>query len=224
MSARPLLATLAVAGSLLALASCASGSDNDAAPTAQGDGACTPAEAPTVDSEVTVEHALGTTTIPAGASRVASVGWGNQDVALALGFAPVGADDQTWSMTGDDGLGLYDWTLDGYAALCADEPVIFDTTDGVDFEAIADAAPDVILAAYSGLSEDDYATLSKIAPTVAYPDIPCTRRGARPSSSTPTPSGSPRRARPSWRTSTSRSPTRRPTSRASRARRPPSSM
>jgi iron complex transport system substrate-binding protein len=172
MSARPLLATLAVAGSLLALASCASGSDNDAAPTAQGDGACTPAEAPTVDSEVTVEHALGTTTIPAGASRVASVGWGNQDVALALGFAPVGADDQTWSMTGDDGLGLYDWTLDGYAALCADEPVIFDTTDGVDFEAIADAAPDVILAAYSGLSEDDYATLSKIAPTVAYPDIP----------------------------------------------------
>lgn len=168
MSVRPLLASLALAGTVLALTSC--GTAEDPVPAA-GDKACSPAT-PEVSSEVTVTHALGTTTIPQGATRVASVGWGNQDVALALGFAPVGTDDQTWSMTSDDGLGLYDWTLDGYEALCAESPVIFDTTDGVDFEAIADAAPDVILAGYSGITEDDYATLSKIAPTVAYPDIP----------------------------------------------------
>lgn len=164
MSARPILATLALAGTALLLASCGS----EASPA----GSQTPAESAAPSEDITVEHALGTTTIPAGAERVASVGWGNQDVALALGIAPVGADDQTWSMTGDDGLGLYDWTLDAYDELGAEKPVIFDTTDGVDFEAIADTAPDVILAAYSGLTEDDYATLSKIAPTVAYPDIP----------------------------------------------------
>ena len=163
MSARPILATLALAGTALLLASC--GSESAPAESA-------PAESSAPTEDITVEHALGTTTIPAGVERVASVGWGNQDVALALGIAPVGADDQTWSMTGDDGLGLYDWTLDAYEELGAEQPVIFDTTDGVDFEAIADSAPDVILAAYSGLTEDDYATLSKIAPTVAYPDIP----------------------------------------------------
>ncbi len=35
---------------------------------------------------------------------------------------------------------------------------------------MADTQPDVILAAYSGLTQEDYDTLSKIAPVVAYPD------------------------------------------------------
>lgn len=119
---------------------------------------------------VTVEHALGETVIEAAPERVTTIGWGNQDVALALGIAPVGVDDQTWSMDGSDGLGVYDWTLDAYEALGADEPVVFSTADGTDFEAVADTQPDVILAAYSGVTEEDYATLSEIAPTVAYPD------------------------------------------------------
>jgi len=119
---------------------------------------------------VTVEHALGETTIEKQPERVTTIGWGNQDVALALGITPVGVDDQTWSMDGSDGLGVYEWTLDGYDALGADEPVVFSTADSTDFEAIADTQPDVILAGYSGVTEEDYATLSEIAPTVAYPD------------------------------------------------------
>ena len=119
---------------------------------------------------VTVEHALGETTIETQPTRVTTIGWGNQDVALALGVAPVGVDDQTWSMDGSDGLGVYDWTLDAYDALGADEPVVFSTADGTDFEAVADTQPDLILAGYSGVTEEDYATLSEIAPTVAYPD------------------------------------------------------
>lgn len=119
---------------------------------------------------VTVEHALGATVIEAAPERVTTIGWGNQDVALALGIAPVGVDDQTWSMDGSDGLGVYDWTLDAYEALGADEPVVFSTADGTDFEGVADTQPDVILAGYSGVTEEDYATLSEIAPTVAYPD------------------------------------------------------
>ncbi|GAB3598073.1 iron-siderophore ABC transporter substrate-binding protein [Microbacterium tumbae] len=118
---------------------------------------------------VTVEHAFGETTIEQKPERVTTIGWGNQDVALALGFAPVGVDDQTWSMDGSDGLGVYDWTLDAYADLGAEEPVVFSTADGTDFEAVAGTQPDVILAGYSGLTEEDYATLSEIAPTIAYP-------------------------------------------------------
>jgi iron complex transport system substrate-binding protein len=140
--------------------------------------ACSPSAAETSDSDstaggvfpVTVEHALGETVIEEQPVRVTTIGWGNQDVALALGVAPVGVDDQTWSMDGSDGLGIYDWTLDAYEELGADEPVVFSTADGTDFEAIADTQPDVILAGYSGVTEEDYATLSEIAPTVAYPD------------------------------------------------------
>jgi iron complex transport system substrate-binding protein len=35
---------------------------------------------------------------------------------------------------------------------------------------VADTRPDVILAAYSGLTQEDYDTLSEIAPVVAYPE------------------------------------------------------
>ena len=49
---------------------------------------------------------------------------------------------------------------------------LFDEGDGIDFEAVAASQPDVILAAYSGLSQADYTTLSQIAPVVAYPEGP----------------------------------------------------
>ncbi len=48
-------------------------------------------------------------------------------------------------------------------------PRLFDEGDGIDFEAVAETQPDVILAAYSGLNRNDYATLSQIAPVVAIP-------------------------------------------------------
>lgn len=59
-------------------------------------------------------------------------------------------------------------------ALGGPRPVLFDEGDGIDFEAVAATAPDVILAAHSGLSEQDYAILSQIAPTVAFPHLPWT--------------------------------------------------
>lgn len=162
--ARTLGATVVAAALTASLAACSTSSSpaggESSAP--EGDAGVFPVE---------VEHALGTTKIDAKPERVASIGWGNQDVALALGVAPVGADDQTWSMDGSDGLGLYEWTTDAYAELGADEPVVFSTTDGIDFEAIADTTPDLIIAAYSGPTEEEYATLTEIAPTVAYPGV-----------------------------------------------------
>ena len=72
----------------------------------------------------------------------------------------------------DDGDGLLPWVSERLEELDAEIPVLFDETDGIDFEAVADTNPDVILAGYSGLTQEDYDTLSEIAPVVAYPEAP----------------------------------------------------
>ncbi|WP_147681095.1 iron-siderophore ABC transporter substrate-binding protein [Actinomyces ruminicola] len=123
--------------------------------------------------EITVEHVFGSTAIPAGASRFTAIAWGNHDVALALDVMPAGLSRQTWGVADDSG--MLEWTkqkVDELAAAGATRPVLFDDTDGYDYEAIAATSPDVILAAYSGLSQEEYDTLSKIAPTIAYPEVP----------------------------------------------------
>jgi iron complex transport system substrate-binding protein len=117
---------------------------------------------------VTVDHAFGQTTIEARPTRVASVGWANHEVPLALGIVPVGFARASWG--DDDGDGLLPWVTEKLEELGAETPVLFDEGDGIDFEAVASTNPDVILAAYSGISQSDYDTLSRIAPVVAYPD------------------------------------------------------
>lgn len=118
---------------------------------------------------VTIEHAFGETTIESKPERVATVSWANQEAALALGVVPVGMPAVTWG--DDDGNGILPWVEDKLEELGAETPVLFDESEGIDFEAVADTQPDVILAAYSGLTQDDYDTLSKIAPVVAYPEV-----------------------------------------------------
>ena len=118
---------------------------------------------------VTVSHAFGETTVAQAPERVATVGWANHEVPLSLDVVPVGMSKATWG--DDDGDGILPWVEDALAEQGADTPVLFDETDSVPFEQVADTRPDVILAAYSGLTQEDYDTLSKIAPVVAYPDI-----------------------------------------------------
>ena len=117
---------------------------------------------------VVIEHALGTTTIPEQPERVATVAWANHEVPLALGVVPVGMAAANFG--DDDGNGMLPWVEEKLDELDAEPPVLFDETDGIDFEAVADTDPDVILAAYSGLTQEDYDTLSEIAPVVAYPE------------------------------------------------------
>ncbi|WP_327379506.1 iron-siderophore ABC transporter substrate-binding protein [Streptomyces sp. NBC_01212] len=117
---------------------------------------------------VTIEHALGRTTIPSKPERVATVNWANHEVPLALGVVPVGM--ATANFGDDDGDGVLPWVEEKLKELDARTPVLFDETDGIDFEAVADTKPDVILASYSGLTQQDYDTLSDIAPVVAYPE------------------------------------------------------
>ncbi|MET0324159.1 MAG: iron-siderophore ABC transporter substrate-binding protein [Ilumatobacteraceae bacterium] len=118
---------------------------------------------------VTIEHAYGSTTIEARPENVATVAWANHEVPLALGVVPVGMSKATWG--DDDGDGVLPWVEEQLTELGAETPVLFDETDGIDFEAVADTAPDVILASYSGLTQEEYDTLSNIAPTIAYPEV-----------------------------------------------------
>ncbi|GAK14674.1 ABC transporter substrate-binding protein [Geomicrobium sp. JCM 19039] len=122
--------------------------------------------------EIVIEHAFGETTIPSIPERVATVQWGNQDVALALDVVPVGFSAANFGV--EDDSGLLPWTAQKLEELDEDDPYIYQDTDGLDFEAISDSNPDVILAAYSGITEEDYQLLSEIAPVVPYPTSPWT--------------------------------------------------
>lgn len=119
---------------------------------------------------IVIEHAFGTTVIPKKPVRVATVAWANHEVPLALGVVPVGFAAANFG--DDDSDGLLPWVAEKLKELGGEKPVLFDEGDGIDFEAVAATKPDVILAAYSGLSRSDYETLSQIAPVVAYPQSP----------------------------------------------------
>lgn len=116
---------------------------------------------------MTIKHALGETVIEEKPERVVTIQWGNHDVALALGVVPVGFSAANFGVQDDSG--LLPWTKEKLTELGVTNPNVFMDTDGLDFEAISDAQPDVILAAYSGITAEDYELLSQIAPVVAYP-------------------------------------------------------
>jgi len=158
-----LLALAAAAALAVGLAGCASAADDssdDSSASAGSSGESFP---------VTIEHAYGETVIDAKPERVATVAWANHEVPLALGIVPVGMSKATWG--DDDNDGILPWVEEKLDELGGEPPVLFDETDGIDYEAVADTAPDVILAAYSGLTQEEHDTLSKIAPVVAFPDV-----------------------------------------------------
>lgn len=123
----------------------------------------------TADSEypITIQHAFGETVIKSKPERVVTIQWGNQDIALALGVVPVGFSAANFGVQDDSG--LLPWTASKLDELGEKNPNVFQDTDGLDFEAISDAKPDVILAAYSGITQEDYDLLTQIAPVVAFP-------------------------------------------------------
>ncbi len=121
---------------------------------------------------IVIKHAFGETTIESKPERVATIQWANHDVVLALGVVPVGFSAANFGVQDDSG--LLPWTSKKLDELGVKDPNVFMDTDGLDFEAISDSKPDVILAAYSGITQEDYDLLSQIAPVVAYPTAPWT--------------------------------------------------
>ena len=121
---------------------------------------------------IVIKHAFGETVIESKPERVATVQWANHDVVLALGVVPVGFSAANFGVQDDSG--LLPWTAKELDELDVKDPNVFQDTDGLDFEAISDSKPDIILAAYSGITQEDYDLLSQIAPVVAYPTSPWT--------------------------------------------------
>jgi len=123
-----------------------------------------------VEYPIVIQHAFGETVIEKKPERVATIAWANHDVALALGVVPVGFSAANYGVQDDSG--MLPWTKEKLKELGVEKPNIYQDTDGLDFEAIADSEPDVILAAYSGITKEEYDILSEIAPVVAYPETP----------------------------------------------------
>ncbi|PLT48077.1 iron-siderophore ABC transporter substrate-binding protein [Paenibacillus sp. FSL W8-1187] len=166
----PLLA----AALTLALAGCSSTSNNAPASSPSPSPSAAPTAAatatPASDYPIVIKHAFGETTIDSKPERVATVQWANHDVVLALGVVPVGFSAANYGVQDDSG--LLPWTAAKLKELGVDKPNVYQDTDGLDFEAISDSDPDVILASYSGITQEDYDTLSQIAPVVPYEKAP----------------------------------------------------
>jgi iron complex transport system substrate-binding protein len=149
-----LTSALLLAGALTA---CGSGSGTAAAPGA-ATGATDPGAFP-----VTIDHKYGSTKIEKAPQRVVTVGLTEQDALLALGVVPVGTTEYLGNFPGAIG----PWAKDKLGS--APVPTVLKGTDGPQFEKIAALKPDLIIGLYSALTQEQYSTLSKIAPTIAQP-------------------------------------------------------
>jgi iron complex transport system substrate-binding protein len=122
---------------------------------------------------VTVPHEHGATEVASRPERVVTLGYSDQDFVLAFGVAPVAVTD--WY--GDYEHATWEWAQD---ELGDAEPVVlnqgaFTGTAAYNYEEIARLEPDLIIALYTDMSEQQYETLTEIAPTIApsgeYPEF-----------------------------------------------------
>ncbi len=102
----------------------------------------------------TIKHALGETVIPARPVRVVVLDTGELDNVVSLGIQPVGVVHTDGSKT-----------LPSYLKDKAGNPANVGTISSLNLEAIAALKPDLILGSQLR-AQDQYASLSKIAPTV----------------------------------------------------------
>ena len=115
---------------------------------------------------ITMKHAYGETVINAKPEKVVTLDWNNADAVLALGIVPVGTARANWGPVTDKG--LLPWTEAKFKELGTENPNVFNDLEGYDYEAIAGAKPDIIVAPYSGMDEKAYKRLSEIAPTLPF--------------------------------------------------------
>jgi iron complex transport system substrate-binding protein len=157
---------IVLASLLLTVATASCGSDATSSGAADADATATTADAGAFP--VTIDHAYGTTEIDEAPERVVTWGWGSTEAALALDVVPVAMPFQDYA--GDDE-GVLPWIREHLEDEGIDVPErLPQTEEEAPVEAIAAARPDVILAPYSGITEEEYELLSQIAPTVAYPE------------------------------------------------------
>lgn len=159
-------ATAVLAAVALSLTACSTGPASSTAADA-------PSQSASSAFPVTIKHAFGETIVKEQPKRVVTVSWVNDDVAIALGVVPVGVPKNEWGGNDQGSTPWKDAALEKLGAGFGSDkaPAQFSEADGVNFTEIAKLNPDVILGAYSGLSEEDYKKLSEIAPVVAHPEV-----------------------------------------------------
>lgn len=149
------LLVLLLVATAITLAACGGDDDSDSASDDP------PATTTAGTFPVTVEGAYGSATIDQAPKRVVTIGWSDADVALALGVKPVG----TFDIGPDFPKGVGPWAADRFGD---ETPTLLKFTDGLPLEEIIKLEPDLILAVQSGVTAEDYAKLSRVAPTVTY--------------------------------------------------------
>ncbi|WP_214411184.1 iron-siderophore ABC transporter substrate-binding protein [Sphaerisporangium fuscum] len=149
---------------VLALSGCSGAEKESAATPAATGGAAFP---------VTIDSALGQAKITKRPERVVTLGQGSAETAIALGDTPVGIESYPW---GSDKTGYLPWIHEAVTKAGGILPKQFTGGEDIDFDTIVELDPDVILAPWSGITKEQYAILSDIAPTVAYPGLPWSTR------------------------------------------------
>ncbi|GGI08671.1 iron-siderophore ABC transporter substrate-binding protein [Egicoccus halophilus] len=158
----------------------ADGDDEAGDPTAHDDGAATDADGADAGDAagddaaasfpVEIEHAFGSTEITEEPARVVTWGWGSTEAAIAVGVYPVAMTEQVWTV-GEGG--QLPWIEEAVEDAGEESPTLLtDDFTAPPYEEIIAQEPDLIVAAYSGITEEQYELLSEIAPTVAYPEGP----------------------------------------------------
>ncbi len=120
---------------------------------------------------VTIDSALGSATIEEEPERIVTLGQGSTETAIALGKTPVGMEEYPW---GADETGYLPWVHEEVTERGEELPELFTGGTELDIEAIVELEPDLILAPWSGVTQEQYDVLSDVAPTVAYPEQPWT--------------------------------------------------
>ncbi|MEV6929733.1 iron-siderophore ABC transporter substrate-binding protein [Dactylosporangium sp. NPDC051485] len=151
---RALAAGLALVAGVALLGACG----DDAAGTS-ADAASSGSAPAAAGYPVTLTHKLGTATVPAAPKRIVALSDADLDALLMLGVQPVGIAESS----GEDGVTA--WAK----PLLTGKPTVLSAGDnGFDVEKIAALGPDLILAGGDYYIQDEYAKLSKLAPTTAY--------------------------------------------------------
>lgn len=157
---------LTVSVAVALLAGCGGGTEPSTPDTTSGEASTDASVAEggdAADEPVTITHRHGRTEVPADPQRVVAVGFNDADVVLALGIVPLGER----SLLGGLDAAERPWFVE---ELDGAEPPEQLGAEELDYERIAALEPDLILGLYSAMTEQEYAMLSGIAPTVAQPD------------------------------------------------------
>lgn len=159
-SRRRTAALSGVLAAVLVIGGCSSSSDTAVSDTAASD-----------FESVTIDSALGQAVITSKPERIVTLGMGSAETAIALGTVPVGMEEYPW---GSDDSGYLPWVNDAVTAAGAELPEQFTGGTELNVEAILALDPDLILAPWSGITQQQFDALNGFAPVVAYEEQPWT--------------------------------------------------